>query len=733
MRLKTIPVESIPESWAVDDCSRPPAPITDIRRIIRVLYRRRWIVAGLTAACLLGAILYLRMSTPLYQARVKLLIEPENPNVVTFKEVVDENTAKLDYYQTQLGILRSRTLARRTLDAVKLWDRPEFAAAPGGWRALAGGSFAALGLGTGPDVHLNETTVQSRAIDRFLARLTLSYRADNRLLDIGFELPDARLATTVANSFAEAYIDQNRELRLRASREASDWLNARLAEQRREVEATETALQRYREANADVSLVEQQNVATQKLADLSSAATRARMERIDAESQYRRLEAVQGNPAASGTLPLVLSNTVVQQLKSELATLQREQTTLAEKFGDKHPDVRRVNAAVDRVQEQLRQEVSTITESVHNQMLAAQTKERSLIGALEDQKRQALELNRRTIQYDVLQREATGSRQMFESLLQRAKETQLSSELNTSNIRIVDPAEVPLSPAWPRTSVILLLALMLGVPLGMGTALAAEYFDDRLTSPEDIKEALGIRCLGIAPAVRRKPGELELLALDEQASPHFSEAVQTVRANLVLSGGRSLRSVLVMSARPDEGKTTTAVSLAVSLARTGRRVLLIDGDLRRSRLHTIFDQPLEPGLSDVLRGTTALHAAIRTSHHDNLSILPAGVASVSPGDLLQVEALSEHLVSHLREFEWVIIDSPPALVAADATSLAQVVSGILFVVGARMTTAQEAKLALEQIAPTGTRVMGAVLSRPDLTMMPDYLTGYGKYYDHRTH
>jgi len=733
-----------------------------LQRYLGALYRRRWLALAVFALVVVAAIGYLLVATPVYEAYVRVLIQPDNPNVVSFKEVIQGDESKLEYYQTQLEILRSRSLARKTLDTLDMWKDPEIVEPSGhlarvvratrdrlgrllGYAtpapasvatetAAADATAAVPTTGGSPAAgapSASESAVQSRAIDEFLNRLVLNYRADNRILEVGYQSVDPRRAAEVANTIARTYINDDQEVKLKAAKDASDWLNARIAEQRTRLQASETAAQRYREANGDVAVSAEQNIILQKLSDLNTAATKANTERLDAQTLYDQLRAVEPNPAALDTLPIILSDPFIQKLKVELADLQAQEVTMSRQLGDRHPDLQALRFNIARVQEQIRAEVRKIAESVGNQYRAALGKEQSLTGALDEQKRQALTLDRRAVQYNELQREATSDREVFESLLQRAKETGIASELKTSNIRVVDPAEVPLRPASPRPLPVLLVALVLGLPLGCAAAVGRELVDDRVKSPDEIKDGLGLKFLGFAPAVRGARFTAQGPLVDGGVPPLFSEALRTVRANVFLAAASTpgTKVLLVTSTGPNEGKTIVASNLAIALAQSGRRVLLIDADLRLSKAHEVFDVPLEPGLSNVLHGAVPMKSAVRASSIHGLSIVTAGFTPQNPGDLLTVENFQGAIAAVEDDFDWIVIDSPPVMAVSDAIAMVPAAIGVVFIVGARMTRRRAAEAALEQLEAADATILGAVLSRADvLEHSPYYNSSYLRYH-----
>jgi capsular exopolysaccharide synthesis family protein len=570
----------------------------------------------------------------------------------------------------------------------------------------------------------NPANTDSRVVDKFLERVRISYRADNRLVDVGYESADPKLAAAVANALAQRYIHQNLDLKVQAAKEASIWLNQRLAEQKRRVEESEGALQRYRDAHADVATSQRQNVTAQKLSELSTAATRARTERIAAEALLDEIQRVSENPAADAT-PLSAPNPLIQQLRQELMTLQRQEAELAQRLGSLHPDLVAVRTSIARVEAQLKDETSRLAESVRKEAAAARYRERSLTDALAAQEQVTLALDRRGMQYDTLQRDLESNRQLFDALRERAKQTEISSELKIANVQIIDPAEVPRQPDAPRPVLVLALALLIGVPLGLGTAFGVEYTDTRIKSPEDIRTLLGVDFLGFAPKVSeiKQPGRGGVTGGDV-----FAEAVRGIRTNvLVAISRRGPKSLVVTSTRAGEGKTVIATNLAIALAQAGRSVLLVDADMRKSQVHEVFEMPVAPGLAEVLESAVSIQDALHTSVVPGLTVLTAGSPGTSPGDLLVKKSIRAALAPLPHSIDWIVIDTPPLRAASDAIALAQDENAVIFVVGAD-TNWRGARSALHELLAGSVNVLGAVISRADMGRMPsEYAFDYSYY------
>ena len=699
---------------------------------VKVLHKRRWTALTAFIIVVLTVSVYTFTATPIYEARVQILIEKEATNVVTFKEAYEQNQITDDYYQTQYKILQSRAVARRTIDVLKLWDHPQFNPRPDDSVTVRKIAMAPIAFVSGwlsaskpigpplPD----ESKVQSSTIDRFLSGLTVAPIRNSRLVDVRFESPDAALSANVANALAKSYIQQNLEFKFLSSKEASDWLGDRLGEQRKQVATSEQALQRYREQTDAVSLEDKQNIVVQKLSDLNAAVTRAKTERIQKEAAYNQMRTLQNDRAALDTFPAILSNTFIQQQKGELADLQRQQAQASDKLGPNHPDMVKLSSAIRAGESKIQGEIAKVVQAMRNDYQQSMAQEQSLTSALDQQKSDALALNRKGIEYGVLARDAASNRQIFESLMQRTKETGISGELKTSNIRVVDAAETPRGPVTPNTRNNLLLALFGGATLAVGLAFFFEYLDSRITSPDEMKQHLGLPFLGMVPALFDKALESPLIS--NGVPNNFAESFRTVRTNLLFSSAdEGGRRVVVTSTGPGEGKTVVATNLAVALAQAGQRVLLVDADMRKPRVHTVFGQPQEPGLSNVLVGNAKASEAVHTTTVPGLWVMPSGLHPPNPAELLGSKRFKDFMASLSQHFDWVMIDTPPVMAVTDSSVIAHLATGVLFVVGAEMTSRHAAQRALEQLEQARGKFIGAVLNRVDLQHNSYY---YSQYY-----
>ena len=707
---------------------------------VRVLYKRRWVaIPAFLIVFAVGGINSYRKVT-IYEARTQILIEKDTPKVGTLETMFQQQDGWYndDFYRTQYRILQSRSLARRTAELMHLKERMAArTAAP-----VADSGFSVSGAiawvkkqVAGEDAQDTKKADEEAKVAAALAKedplapyasmvlgsLAVSPIANSRLVDLKFTSTDPQLAADMANAHAKAYIDQNLEYKFSASKDATDWLSERLGEQRKKVEESEAALQRYKEEHDAVAVEDRQNIVVQRLGDLNSAVTKAKTGRIEKEAQYNQLKSIQGTPAVE-SFPAVVANDYIQKLKSELGDLQRQQAQLSEKYGDRHPEMIKIRSAVQSTQAKLDLEVSKVVQSVEAEYQAALAQERSLVGALDSQKGEALSLNRKGIEYSVLNREAESNRQVYEALLQRTKETGISGELKASNIRVVDTAEVPKWPILPRRQTDLTTAALSGLVLAIGLVFLFEYFDNRVKSPQELRAHLGLSFLGMVPAIDASGPSL----VNGGVPPHFAEAIRNVRTNVLFSSAdEGVRTIVVTSAGPGEGKSLFSANLSVSLAQAGQRVLHVDADMRRPRVHEIFEFSQEPGLSNLLVGDCKPSEAVRkVTGVPGLAVLPAGMIPPNPAELLGSKRFDEYFATLSEHFDYVVIDSPPVLAVADASILANTASGVVFVVGADQTSRHAARAAIDQLHAVQAHLIGAVLNRVDLEHNPYYYSTY---------
>ena len=659
----------------------------------QAIYRYRYIATAAFVAVLVGSTLYTYWQTPLYRASVRLLIELEDERSLAVEGVGP--TRALEYYQdpepyfqTQYRILTGRELAQHVA-----------------------GRLAK----TRPDV----------TADAVLSRVSVEPVRASHLVDVSFVAAAPDIAAETANALVEEYVAQNLDLRRQNMAHSLAWLTDELARQKRLVESSERAMAQYREDQNALSLEDRQNIVIARLNQLNEAATRARTNRAQKESLYRRLDSL-GPSAAPDTVPGILQNSYIQTLKAQVAELERRRALLSERYGDKHPEILTINASLDDANRTLRLELAKAVDAIRHDYESAMLEERTLASALDEQKDLATDLDRKSVAYTVLQRDAESNRELYLTLLRREKELQVLANSRGNNVRIVERATIPRAPFSPNLRRAMVLGGMVGLLMALGLALGLDHINDTIRTPDDVSRRLGLPFLGLIPAVRGNQDRPVL-----SGSSDFSEAIRALRTSLALSH-RSTGSaiVVVTSAQPLEGKTTTACNLALALAYGGARVLLIDADMRRPGIHTGLGLDNVHGLADLLSDQATLTASVQRLAEPNLWVMTAGTTPSNPSELLasgKMDALMRQVET--GPFDWVVIDTPPVLAVTDASIVTRWASGVAFVVGSEMTRSRLAERAIETLSAARPSFIGAVLNRVDVSSNRYYYTQhYGSRY-----
>ena len=708
---------------------------------LRALLRYRWIAASVFLVVMVGAGLHTWSETPLYRAGARILIELEDEQSLAFEGVGGTSSTEysLDpepYFQTQYRILTGRELARRALGTLDLGTLPEFngSAAPnkGVWwlrdrlRGFAGRQLRWLRGAPEPLPPAPGPLDPDTAAALVTARVTVAPVKSSRLVDVYFVSTDAQTSAVVANALVEEYVKQNLELRQQSMDKSLEWLLEELSRQQRTVESSERAMAEYRAAQRTTSLNDPQNIVNSRLNQLNEAATRARTVRAQKESLLRQAETL--GPGAADAIPAISSNVYIQSIKGRLAELQRQRALLAERYGEKHPDMVSLTASLQDVTQQLAAETRKAVETIRHEYESAVLEETTLSKALADQQSVATDLDRRGVAYTMLERQAASNRQLYETLMQREKELQVMANSRGNNVRLVERARTPVSAATPDVARNMTLGALVALFAAFGLVFAIDFLDDTIKSADDVTRKLGLPCLGLVPALK-SPAEHPLLSAGR--SGHFGEAIRSLRTSVAFSHSSPGTAILmVTSAQPLEGKTTTACNLAVAMAYGGAKVLLVDADMRRPSVHASFGLMTGAGLADVLVERTPLRDAVTRVQSPSLWILPAGTPPPNPSELLASGAM-EALARQLREgpFDWVVVDTPPVLAVTDASLLAKHATGLVFVLGANMTRRRAAERAIETLAIGGPRILGAVLNRVAYT--PEAYYSYEKYHADR--
>ncbi len=717
-------------------------PETDVHLLdrIAVLYRYRRIAIAVFVLASAAIMIQGYSNVQFFRAQGRLLIENEratevpgiSPNGEQFYEDPEP------YFQTQYKILRGRDLTRRVIKKLHLERVPEF-------NGTAKRPDTPLTLLTSMRTRLtslvwkstpvqeapkvDETPDESALVSNFIGRVNVDPVRGSRLVDITFDSEDAAFAAQAANALMEEYVEQNLAAKLGATDNMLEWLGKELSNQQAKVEESERALSEYRDKQNAMSLDDKQNIVGSRLNTLNDAYTKAKLERVQKETQYNQIKPLLASAAAvlPDSLPITIQNTSIQQLKTKLADLQQTRVQASQKYGEKHPTMIALNAQIAETQSQLNIETQKALQTVKNDYDSALLAERTYAQNLDAAKADVQDLSRKSVGYNVMEREAKSNRTIYESLLQREKELRVSSNSRSNNVRIVDRAEVPKQPMAPTGRRTWLTSIAIGFVLAVGVAFGLDYMNDTIKTPEDVTRRLKLPFLGLVPSVRDDKHPV----LASAHVPHdFGEAFRSLRTSLVARfPNEGTKILLVTSAQPLEGKTTTACNIAMALAYGGSRVLLVDADMRRPGMHRPLRLTNERGLSQVLIGQARVRDVIQRTVDPNLLAITAGRTPPNPSELLASERMKTLLnnLSH-GPFDWIVLDTPPVLAVTDAVILAPLVNGVTFVIGAEMTRRRLAERALETIMSASPRFAAVVLNRVDFARNKYY---YSRYYGHQ--
>ena len=687
----------------------------DLRFYWRQVCQRPWLIVTLVLVSLVLGGLKVVRTRPIYQATATILIEQGKSKVNPFEDVVSPRQTVADY-ETQFEILQSRSLARRVVGHLGLRSHPEFVlltpAKPRvamqsiqGWidsllnvfsrrpMSAAGGEASAPkgGMQPSPD---------SALVNAFLKRLEVKPVPRANLVDVSFQAYDPALAANAANSLARLYIDFNMETRFATLQDALDWLERQVGGMRQQVEASEEALQQYKEQH-NVHLIDDRLPGLMnEITHLNSSLSQAKTERIELETLYNELQDALQQDKGVEWMPSVVENPLIQSLKTRYVDLQRSFVHLSQKYGDDHPRTSQLKAQLTDLESKISLEVQRIVQAFKIKYQVILAREHALQSEIDNLKREVRDLNDKSVQYGVLKREASSNQRLSELLLNRLKEASVSADLtNGNNIRIIDAADVPTRPINVNPARTIGISGLLGILGGLGVVALMGYLDNTLKTPEEAEEFLDLPVLGMIERYGQKRGESpEGLITLTYPQGKVTEAFKTLRANLLLSYTDPPRKVfLITSPHAHDGKTTIATNLAVVMAQTERRVLLVDADLRNPSVHKVFNMENGDGLRERLL-TESYDLMPSTSGHglplDGLTVITAGEEVPNPSELLESKRMERFLAYARTHYDAVIIDSPPVLAVSDALVLSPLVDGIVVVLRAGMTPYNHAQHAI---------------------------------------
>lgn len=694
----------------------------------RIVVRRRWIIGGIITGALVAGLIITLLMTPNFTATATIEISRQQEKIVQVQSVEPEyGAADEEFYQTQYSLLQARSLAESVMKDLKIAEDDNFF-------ALFGVNPDEDGIFTKSDggrlTPERREKREKKAVEILLKNVTISPIRQSRLVYVSFTSPDPNLSQRVVNSWTSNFIESNLARRFDATSYARTFLEQRLEQLRKKLEESERALVSYAANQQIINIAssdsanpgaprQERSLVAEDLEALNRALAEATAERIRAQSR---------NAGEGASSTEALANQALSTMRQKRAELSADYARLMAQFEPEYPTAVALRSQVAQLDRSIAQEESRVRRNLSGGYAEAAGRERALQSKVQELKAGLLDLRRRSIQYNIFQRDADTNRQLYDGLLQRYKEIGVAGGVGTNNVSIVDPAIVPDKPSSPRLLLNMILALIAGSLIAGAVALALEQIDEAIKDPSDFAQATGLALLGAIPDTDI---DNPLNALQDRKSP-LTEAYLSVQTNLQFTTDHGIpRSVAVTSTRAAEGKSTTSFAIALSLARTGRRVILVDADMRSPSVNEILGLSNAKGLSNFLSGDDELNPMIQTSEELRISALPAGPQPPNAAELLTSQRLKALIVRLLSEFDHVVIDSPPVLGLADAPLIASSVEGVIYAVQAQGVRSSMIKAALSRLSNGNINILGGVLTKFDnkkahLGYGYDYGYGYGQ-------
>jgi succinoglycan biosynthesis transport protein ExoP len=684
----------------------------DLREYWHILIKRKWLVATIVAAFMVIGVLWASMATPLYTSTVRLQIDLNVAKVVESGNITPtEQPYDSEFLRTQYELLQSRSMAERVASMARLADDLEF---------LKPKEFSILRMFRGG----GKLALARAERERAASGVVLNNRlvrplSGSRLVDVSYSDPDPARAQRIASAYADAFIDSNLDKRFQANAYAKTFLGDQIKQLKLRLEDSENVLLEFAQKEQIVATTDKTSIAESNLASANAALGNIISERIKNEQLWKQVQY-----ATAIKLPQLLTNSVIDGLRGRRNQFMTEYEEKSETFQPSYPMMVQLSNKIKEIDRELANEVGTIKSSMKAAYESSLSQENEMKQRIETLRAEVLDLQKRSIQYNSLKREVDTTRSLYEGLLQHFKEVDVAGGVGANNVFVIDKAELPRSPSSPVMSRTLALALALGLAAGLAAAYLLEHFDDIIYSSEDAERIFGRATLGVIPKVEQ-PRSVET----ELANPRsaLAEAYRSLFTALQFSTEIGLpKTLLVTSAMISEGKSITALSIARHFAVMGRKVLIVDADLRNASLHKKFSLDNSVGLSNYLTGNCSPRNAVRRTDLANLFFMSSGPLPPNAADLLAGSRLLSLLSVGLEVFDFIVIDGPPVMGLADALLLSNTTTGTVFVIAAGQTRRGAVRNALKRLELARAPIIGAIINKFDVkTASYGYGYGYG--------
>jgi len=692
-----------------------------------MLRYKRIILSALFFALLIG-LLNTVIQRPVYRAHALLEIKPQGNTIVDFQNVEESNVPVWTLLGTQQNILVSDAVARGAIERLGMEDDPELngrvqqrGITRGIRQIIARAKTAVQAIYVKDDYVVNdaessedalksaESMAEQQRVWSLSSRLRVESVEDSLLLRVYYDSFDRMTAAKVANAIAEEYVEQNESRRFSATDGAKEYLESEIQKVREKLEESERALTAFARETEVVDVEDDDNVINSSLSELSSSLTQTQFLRIRAQAEFEKTKA-----SDIVLLPAVQKSELVRQLKKEHAVLQAEFVKLSGIYKSDYPALQQLQSKINEIDAGIRREADKVAVTIKNEYEQLVDEENLLKTALVNLKSTLLDQKDRAVKYNILKREQETNKELYSGLLERMKELGIAGGMELDNVSIIDRAAIPAGAYHPRLSRSLAVATLFGLLFGIGLAMLLAYLDNSVDSVEKLERVAKVASLGMVPKIddtELEEGQSIDLISYQNHSNEVSEAFRSVRTSLMFSSPLGApRTVSVTSSIPSEGKSVTAANLALVLAQSEIRVLLVDADLRRSRVHAIFSIPSSPGLSEVLTNNVD-PVPIRKTEISTLDILTAGRKPPNPAELLGSSRMDDFIASVSDHYDIILFDAPPVLGLADSVVLGTKVDGILLVVSAQQVSQDAVREATRRFRLVRAPIVGGVLNQ----------------------
>lgn len=713
----------------------------DLLGLYRALRKRLGLIIGITVVLTGLVMVGVFQMTPLYTAETLILLDQQKTQVVDIESVMSGLGSDSPTVDSQVEILKSRSIARRVVEEMNLVEDPEFNASlkPASvfaWidpRVWINSLINANNLSEIDETQRREAVINN-VVDSIVGRTDIARRGLTYVMSLKFTSESPAKAAKIANALADTYVVDQLEAKFNATKKANEWLSSRLDSLRVQVKDSERAAEIFRAQNG----LESAGGATindQQLSELNAQLILAKTNLAEKQAKYSRAKQILSNGGSIESVADVLQSQTISSLRGQEAELARQQADLSSKYGPRHPSILNIAAQRKDIQRQISREVQRIVGSIQNEASIAQSRVDSLQNSLNELKGTSNENNQAFIQLRELEREADANKTVYESFLNRFKETSQQGGLQTPDARVISTATMPVAPSYPRKSLIGAVALVLSGMLGVGVALLLERLDNALRTSKEVEDFLGLPHLVSMPQVPIEKGTDGKMVLPQdylltKPLSAYSESLRSLRSALALSNvDAPPKTLLFTSALPNEGKTTTSVSFARAAAQSGLNVMLIDCDLRHPSVHKAFRQPSpKQGLVEYLAGSASLEEVICLDEASALSYIPIASGSANPSDVLASQHMQKLLADVRENYDLVVLDSAPVLPVSDSRVLSRLADKTVFVVRWGETPKEAALGGVRELKNFGADIAGVVMSIVDTTKQAKYGYGDGGYY-----